>query len=88
MRAAAQMRWGAPALAGRTVGISGVGKVGRHLVPLLLGDGADVVVTDVDPDAIDRVRAEHDGRPGGRVHRGSCWPSRSTSTPPAPWAGR
>ena len=32
MRAAAEHAWGEPTLAGRTVGIAGVGKVGRHLV--------------------------------------------------------
>jgi len=32
MRAAAEAVWGEPTLAGRTVGIAGVGKVGRHLV--------------------------------------------------------
>ena len=32
MRAAAEATWGAPTLAGRTVGVAGVGKVGHHLV--------------------------------------------------------
>jgi valine dehydrogenase (NAD+) len=32
MRAAAQVAWGSPTLRGRRVGISGVGKVGHHLV--------------------------------------------------------
>jgi valine dehydrogenase (NAD+) len=64
MRAAAQVRWGAPTLAGRLVGISGVGKVGRNLTPLLLEDGADVVVTDVDHAAVERLTALH---PGVRV---------------------
>jgi valine dehydrogenase (NAD+) len=59
MRAAAQVRWGAPALEGRLVGVSGVGKVGRNLVPLLLADGARVVVTDVDPGASGRIRDQH-----------------------------
>ncbi len=61
MRAAAQVVWGGSTLAGRLVGISGVGKVGRNLVPLLLADGADVVITDVDEGAVARVRAEHPG---------------------------
>ena len=47
MRAAAEAAWGSTSLAGRTVGVAGVGKVGRHLVDHLLEDGADVVVTDV-----------------------------------------
>lgn len=56
MRAAAQVRWGsADALAGRKVGVSGVGKVGRALVPLLLEAGARVLATDPDPAALDAV---------------------------------
>ena len=61
MRAAAQHRWGAPTLAGRTVAVAGVGKVGSWLVDRLVADGADVVVTDVDPAAVARVRARHPG---------------------------
>jgi valine dehydrogenase (NAD+) len=59
MRAAAQVTWGAPTLHGRTVGVAGVGKVGHHLVTHLVDDGADVVVTDVDPAAVARVQAQH-----------------------------
>ena len=59
MRAAAEHAWGAPSLDGRRVGVSGVGKVGRHLVRHLLEDGARVVVTDVSEAAVDRVRAAH-----------------------------
>ena len=47
MRAAAEVVWGEPTLAGRTVGVAGVGKVGQHLVRHLVEDGATVVVTDV-----------------------------------------
>jgi valine dehydrogenase (NAD+) len=59
MRAAAQVHWGEPSLSGRTVGVCGVGKVGTHLVGHLVGDGATVVVTDVDPAAVARVTAAH-----------------------------
>jgi valine dehydrogenase (NAD+) len=59
MRAAAQEVWSAPTLHGRTVGVAGVGKVGHHLVRHLVEDGARVVVTDVNADAIARVRSEH-----------------------------
>src|SRR3954452_1558699 len=61
MRAGALVRWGSDGLAGRTVGVSGVGKVGRHLVPLLLADGAHPVIADVDEQAVRRVLGEHDG---------------------------
>ena len=59
MRAGAEHLWGAPTLAGRTVGIAGVGKVGRHLVGHLVDDGATVVVTDVSAAAVDGVRQAH-----------------------------
>jgi valine dehydrogenase (NAD+) len=55
MRAAAQHVWGGPSLAGRRVGIAGVGKVGSKLTGHLLEDGAEVVVTDVDGDAVRRL---------------------------------
>ncbi|SDE38603.1 valine dehydrogenase (NAD+) [Blastococcus fimeti] len=59
MRAAAEHCWGTPSLAGRTVAVAGVGKVGSELVDLLAADGAELVVTDVDPAAVERVRARH-----------------------------
>jgi valine dehydrogenase (NAD+) len=59
MRAAAERVWGAPTLAGRRVGIEGVGKVGRHLVEHLLDDGASIIVTDIDQRAIERITARH-----------------------------
>ncbi|HEX8495862.1 MAG TPA: Glu/Leu/Phe/Val dehydrogenase dimerization domain-containing protein [Actinomycetales bacterium] len=59
LRAAAQHRWGTTSLAGRRVGVAGVGKVGRQLVGLLLADGAGVVVTDVSDQAVRRVVEEH-----------------------------
>jgi len=59
MRAAAQHVWGHPYLAGRRVGVAGVGKVGRHLVDHLAEEGAEVVVTDVDQAALASVVAEH-----------------------------
>ena len=55
MRAAAQHVWDAPSLAGRRVGVEGVGKVGRILVDLLLTDGAEVAVSDVRPVTLDEV---------------------------------
>ncbi len=59
MRACARATWGEPTLAGRRVGIAGIGKVGRHLVGHLLEDGARVTVTDVSPAALDWVRATY-----------------------------
>ena len=59
MRAAAEVAWGEPTLAGRTVGVSGVGKVGSHLVGHLVEDGATVVVTDTHRPAVDRILAAY-----------------------------
>jgi valine dehydrogenase (NAD+) len=56
MRAAAEHTWGAPTLAGRRVGVAGLGKVGKVLVRHLLDDGADVVGTDVSEQAVAFVR--------------------------------
>ena len=88
MRAAATVAWGSDSLAGRTVGVSGVGKVGRHLVRHLVESDAKVVVTDVQP-AGDRA----DPRRVPLGHRRSSPPTRWsrrrwTSTRPARWASR
>jgi valine dehydrogenase (NAD+) len=61
MRAGALVRWGRDSLAGLVVGVSGVGKVGRHLVPLLLAEGAHPVVADVEDEAVRRVLEANDG---------------------------
>src|SRR4051794_11356074 len=58
MRAAAEVTWGTPSLDGRTVGVSGVGKVGRHLARHLVKDGATVVVADVNPTAVAALQTE------------------------------
>jgi valine dehydrogenase (NAD+) len=58
-RACAQHLWGAPTLSGRTVGIAGVGKVGRILAGHLIEDGARVVVTDVNEQAVADLVARH-----------------------------
>jgi len=56
MRASAEHLWGNPSLAGKRVGVSGVGKVGRYLIGHLLDDGASVVATDVYEGALDWLR--------------------------------
>lgn len=47
MRAAAEHAWGTPSLAGRRVGIAGLGKVGKHLVGHLVAEGVAVLGADV-----------------------------------------
>jgi valine dehydrogenase (NAD+) len=59
MRAAAEHTWGTSSLAGRTIGVEGVGKVGHRLVDLLVETGAEVMICDVNAGAVDRVRAKH-----------------------------
>ncbi|MFI1912705.1 Glu/Leu/Phe/Val dehydrogenase [Nocardia sp. NPDC020380] len=61
MRAGAESVWGTASLAGRTVGVEGVGKVGRQLIALLLADGAEVCATDVNEAALQRVSQETPG---------------------------
>jgi valine dehydrogenase (NAD+) len=56
MRAAAEHTWGSPTLAGRRVGIAGLGKVGKYLAGHLIEDGAAVVATDVSQAALDWAR--------------------------------
>jgi valine dehydrogenase (NAD+) len=59
MRASAQHLWGDPSLRDRRVGIAGVGKVGRHLVEHLRDEGAEVVITDVREEAVQRILDRH-----------------------------
>ncbi|MFI7306759.1 Glu/Leu/Phe/Val dehydrogenase [Micromonospora aurantiaca] len=59
MRAAAEHVWGSPTLAGRRVGVAGLGKVGKYLTAHLLDDGAEVVATDVSPRALEWARTTH-----------------------------
>ncbi|MFJ6939125.1 Leu/Phe/Val dehydrogenase [Streptomyces sp. NPDC101132] len=59
MRASAQHLWGDPTLRGRKVGVVGVGKVGHYLVEHLLEDGAEVVITDVRQESVQRIVDKH-----------------------------
>ena len=66
--------WGTPSLAGRRVGVAGVGKVGRHLVRHLLEDGASVVDHRRESGTRSRrcspsTRGGGGGRPGGARSR-------------------
>ncbi|SDL23869.1 Leu/Phe/Val dehydrogenase [Streptomyces indicus] len=61
MRASAQHLWGDPSLRGRKVGIAGVGKVGHHLVEHLVAEGAEIVITDVRGESVQRILDKHPG---------------------------
>jgi leucine dehydrogenase len=55
MRACAKRVWGSPELAGRRVALQGLGAVGWPALDLLVADGADVVVCDVDDEKVERA---------------------------------
>ena len=59
MRAAAEHAWGSTSLRGRLVGVEGVGKVGHRLVEHLIEAEAQVVVCDVNADAVADLQARH-----------------------------
>ena len=55
MKAVAARLWGSPALEGRHVVVSGVGKVGSALVRMLADEHARIIVADIVPAAIERL---------------------------------
>jgi valine dehydrogenase (NAD+) len=57
LKAVAEHLWGTSSLAGRRVGITGAGKVGGRLAAHVAAEGGRVLVADVNPDAIARLRA-------------------------------
>lgn len=59
MRAAAEHVYGTPSLAGRRVGVAGLGKVGKYLAAHLLADGASVIATDVSDKALAWAKGTH-----------------------------
>jgi valine dehydrogenase (NAD+) len=59
MNAAAELVWGPDGLKGRRVGVEGVGKVGRHLVDLLVSQGTSVSVSDPSHAAVRAVMGAH-----------------------------
>ncbi|ORJ92524.1 valine dehydrogenase [Prescottella equi] len=59
IRGASAHVWGAESLSGKVVGVEGAGKVGHHLIQLLLADGARVIASDIATDAVERLRETH-----------------------------
>ncbi len=62
IRAAVKHKLGKDDLGGITVAVQGLGHVGRHLCRYLAGDGARLVVTDIDEQAMKAVAAEFGGQ--------------------------
>jgi len=55
MKACAKAVFGSDALEGRTVNVQGLGAVGSEMVPLLVKEGARVVVTDIDREKVEAI---------------------------------
>jgi leucine dehydrogenase len=58
IKAAVQERMDRDSLDGVRVAVQGLGHVGYHLVKNLIEGGAEVIVTDIDPERLDRVVSE------------------------------
>jgi leucine dehydrogenase len=74
LRACAQELWNDPSLSGRRVAVQGVGKVGYHLVKHLVEAEAEVIVADVDVDAVARAVNELgvDTADPDKIHAVAC----------------
>ncbi len=74
MQAAAEKLWGDPSLSGRTIAISGVGKVGSTLARLAAAEGAKLVVADVDQQAVEALVEAVGAIPAevSEIHRTHC----------------
>jgi leucine dehydrogenase len=55
MRACAQRAWGSPSLGGRRVALQGLGAVGWQALGMLLEEGAEIVVSDLDEEKVGRA---------------------------------
>jgi leucine dehydrogenase len=63
LKVACERVFGSAALAGRTAAVMGLGSVGRAMAEYLLGDGASLLVADVDEGAVSSFLAAHPGVP-------------------------
>jgi leucine dehydrogenase len=58
MHACAQRAWGSPSLGGRRVALQGLGAVGWHALTMLVQEGAEVIVCDIDDEKVGRAISE------------------------------
>lgn len=63
MKAAAKKVFGNDSLAGKKIGVQGVGQVGMHLVEYLTKEGAKVFITDISEEKVEQVAKEHNAIP-------------------------
>ena len=59
MKACAKAQFGSDNLAGKTVAVQGVGHVGEYLVRLLTEENANVIITDINKEALARISKEY-----------------------------
>jgi len=59
MKACAKAQFGSDNLAGKTVAVQGVGHVGEYLVKYLTEENANVVITDINQEALSRISKEY-----------------------------
>ena len=59
MKAAAKKCWGNDSLAGKKIGIQGVGHVGENLVRLVTEEKAKVYITDINQDQLKKIAAKY-----------------------------
>lgn len=59
MKACAKAQFGSDNLAGKTVAVQGVGHVGEYLVKYLTEENANVIITDINQDALSRISKEY-----------------------------
>lgn len=79
--AAAESTWGSDDLTGKRVGVEGAGKVGYNLVSLLREAGAEVVVSDSYPPALDRSSTSGSVATTRAVSSRSLWQAKPTVGP-------
>ncbi|MEZ4754308.1 MAG: Glu/Leu/Phe/Val dehydrogenase [Bdellovibrionota bacterium] len=60
MLAACERKYGSPSLSGKTVTLQGVGHVGMYLLEMLKKDGAKVVVTDTNKEALTEANTKYE----------------------------
>lgn len=58
MKAAAKKAFGSDSLAGKRIGVQGVGQVGKYLIDHLIKEGAEVLITDIFEDKVKQVALE------------------------------
>lgn len=58
MKAAAKFTFGSDILEGKRVMVQGVGSVGEGLVEHLVNEGADVMITDINPERLEAVKSK------------------------------